>query len=446
MANYMDLSAVGGDLKNVYGSFQWLLPEDALCQQLWGFSAGDSVGNAYVEALQVTSSWSLTFCGSDGSVQDNVDGVASTVVQASVKPYLTVLEDKISYSSFDRAPDSGKKAFLSMSTFVGKNLAMQMRRCLEISMLTGQQGWATLDSYSPSGTGSVVISAASLRPGILAFLQGALVDVIRPGSPNQIIADGATANPSGGIKISQVDIDNRTLTFDALPYIGSSAATPAAGDILFLHGAAGKSTGNAATNVAYQEMVGLRMQASATSGTVFGLDKSQYLAIRGNNVTTLGAISAGALLKCATKAINRGFQGRMVAFLSPLSWSELNSRVISQQMFDQSYSVAKASEGSDAIEIRGQGVVLEVHAHPMQADGEALFLPKDDVKRVGSAYENSGPDGDTDLSFMIPGSNLRFIDPIPGKTAVRVQCRSDQQVYLAKPAFSVLATGVTHAA
>ena len=114
-------------------------------------------------------------------------------------------------------------------------------------------------------------------------------------------------------------------------------------------------------------------------------------------------------------------------------------------MFDSSYKTSNADLGTDAIVLRGQGVKVECYPSSFQADGEFMLLPKENIKRIGSAYENSGGEnGDTDISFMIPGAAQRFIQPIPGVTAVKVECRSDQAIYLQKPAFAVLATGVTY--
>lgn len=440
---YVDPLDLAGFLKPVFGELQWLLPEGVVLQKLFKFSKGDAVGNNFQEPVQVVTSWGVTFCGSDGGVVTLNESIPSKTVSASVTPFLTVLNDKVSYSMFDRGAEAGKKAFMATGAYIGKNLSMQLRRLLEMSMMCGQDGFGTLASYSSSGTGSVVLTAASARIGILSMLEGAALDVIRT---TNVIADGSTASNSTGIKVLSVDIATLTVTFAALPFCGSSAATPAAGDILFLHGAAGPTTGNAATAVSFMEMVGLRKQISATTGTVFGINKATYQAYRGNVVTTFGPVSSGSILSAAATAINRGFQGTFCCILSPSAWSVLNSRNIGQQVFDSSYKSSKAELGTDAIVLKGQGVTVECYPSSFQADGELMLLPKENIKRIGSAYENSGggDNGDTDISFLIPGSQARFIDPVPGVTAVKVECRSDQAIYLQKPAFAVLATGVTY--
>jgi len=439
---YVDPLDLAGFLKPVFGELQWLLPEGVVLQKLFKFSKGDAVGANFQEPVQVVTSWGVTFCGSDGGVVTLNESIPSKTVNATVTPFLTVLNDKVSYGMFDRGAEAGKKAFMATGAYIGKNLSMQLRRLLEMSMMCGQDGFATVSTYSSAGTGSVVVTAASARIGILSMLEGAALDVVRG---TNVIADGSTASNSTGIKVLSVDIETLTITFAALPFIGSNAATPAADDVLFLHGAAGPTAGGVATAVSFQEMIGLKKQISATTGLVFGVNKALYQAYRGNVVLSIGPISAGSILAAAAKAINRGFQGRLCCVLSPTAWSVLNSRNIGAQVFDSSYKTSNADLGTDAIVLRGQGVVVECYPSAYQADGELMLLPKENIKRIGSAYENSGGEnGDTDISFMIPGAAQRFIQPIPGVTAVKVECRSDQAIYLQKPAFAVIGTGITY--
>ncbi len=440
---YTDPADLAGMLKPVFGELQWLLPDDVLCQKLFPFNTANAVGKDFEEPVQVQTSWGVTYAGSAADVVALTDSVPSKTVNAVVTPFLTILGDKVSYGQFDRGDGGGKKSFMATGAYIGKNLAMQIRRLLEISILTGQSGIMEIESYATNvvATGRALVTAASLRTGILALLEGAKLDIL-DAAVTTTIANGA-AGDSAGIKVLAVDIDARTIDFTAVPTLDGSATpvVPAAGQIFFVHGAniSVSATGN------YMEMVGLRKQVGATTGTIFGINKATYMAYRGNTVTSAGPISAGLLTKCASKAINRGFQGEMVALLSPLSWGELNSRNIAQQVFDQSYKPSKAEEGTDAIVVRGNGVTIKVYSHAMMADGEFLLLPKDSIKRIGSSYENSTEEnGGTDISFMIPGTSQKFVQPIPGYNAVKVECRSDQAVYLQKPAWSVLATGVTH--
>ena len=439
--NPIDVADLAGFLKPVFGELQMLIPEEALCQRLWPFSGANMVGDHFEEPVLTKPTWSVTYCGSDGSTATLVDALPANTQKASVYPFLTVLRTQVSYSLFDRSAEAGKKAFMSMGAFAGKELTMQLRRLTEISMLCGQDSIFAVESYDGTSTEEkTTITAASLRPGILAMLEGAqVVFFTSTGLTRRAIATSGgaaltVALPSGGSG-SIVDVDNRTFKIDGAP-----SSDPQAGDLVYIRTSNNSDAGTAD----FKEMVGLRKQASATSGTVLGLDKAAYTQWRGNTASSVGPMNAGNLLTVVTKGINRGLQGRAVAILSPKRWNALNSQIISSQVFDQSYKPSKASEGVDSIEVRGQGVVVECYPHSYQSDGEVLVVPKEYVKRVGSAMEGSGGEGgDRDISFAIPGSTAKYLQPIVGKTAVEMQCRTDQQIYCPRPAWMVLGTGVT---
>lgn len=445
-AAYTDPTTLDGILKPIFGELQWLLPFDCLVQRNTPFAKADAVGKDFEEPLQVRTSWGVTFAGSAGDVVALIDSLPSKTVPATVKPFLTILGDKISYSMFDRGADAGKKSFIATGAFTAKNLTQQIRRVLEMSMLCGQDGFGIVESYSTSvvATGRIVVTAASLRTGILAFLEGAKLD-ISDLATTTLIADGA-AGDAAGIGVLAVDIDNRRIDLTAVPTLGGSA-TPivlAATQTLFIHGA----NPSVAATAGYMEMVGMQKQISATTGTIFGVNKATYQATRGNVASSVGAISAGALTTGAAKAINRGFQGELWGYVSPLTWGELNARNIAQRVFDSSYKKGEAQVGTDALKVTGNGVTIDVRSHSMMSDSTYMLIPKDGPKRIGSAYENSGiEDGEevsTDISFMVPGTQDRFVQPVPGFTAVKVECRSDQAIYLPKPAHCVLGTGITH--
>lgn len=447
MSVYTAPADLDGVLKPIFGELQWLLPYDCLIQRNTPFAVAEAVGKDFEEPLQVRSSWGVTFAGSAGDVVALNDASPSKTVPATVKPFLTILGDKISYGMYDRGgPGAGKKAFIATSAYTAKNLTQQLRRVLEMSMLCGQDGFGIIESYSTGvvATGRIVVTAATLRTGILAFLEGANLDV-SDAATTTLIADGQ-AGAGAGIGVLAVDIDNRRIDLTAVPTLAASG-TPivlAAGQTLFIHGA--NPSVSATAN--YMEMVGMQKQIQATTGTIFGINKATYQATRGNVVSSVGAISAGALTTGAAKAINRGFQGEAWCYVSPLTWGDLNARNIAQRVFDSSYKKGEAQVGTDALKVTANGVTLDVRSHSMMSDSTYMIIPKDGPKRIGSAYENSGMDGaedvNTDISFMIPGTQEKFVQPVPGFTAVKVECRSDQAIYLPKPAHCVLGTGITH--
>ncbi len=421
-------TTLSGFLKPIFGDLQWLLPPEAQLQKEIKFTEGDSVGLYFAETVLVRPTWSITYGGSSGDAYDLVDALPAKTQQAQITPFSAVLRTQYSYQIYDQAPDGDlKKSFMGTGKFSAKELAMQMRRLIEISIICGQEGFGIVSAYN-SGTTTTTFTDASFRPGIVSILEGAYVDVFQ--------TNLTTARSLGNL-ISAVNVDNKTVTFST----AAVTADPQATDVFFIRSAnAGSGT--------YNEMVGLRKQAGAVTGTVFNIDKATYSQWRGNTASSIGPFTAGALLQAATKAINRGFQGRALAILSPKAWAVLNSRIVSQQVFDQSYAPTQQSEGVDKILVRGNGVILECISHAYMAEGECLIVPKDYVKRIGALMENSKVDADgmggRDVSFTIPGSPYEFIFPVLGKTAVELQCRTSQAVYCQRPAWMVLGTGITY--
>jgi hypothetical protein len=412
-------SQLVGVLKPIFGRLVTVLPDVAILQKLIGpLSALEKTGDSYWQPVQMRAPGSITFAGSAG------DGVTlaaphnSVTALAKVVPYSLILRDRISYAMLDRAGEGGKQAFISMSEYVGKSLTAQARRVLEMGILCGQSGLGTVSSYN---TDTVTLSAASVRMGVLAMLEGQKVDVYQ--------SDLATLRTScSNLYVTAVDLDAQTITLAKwVDATGASTAvpdgTPAATDVIFLAG-----------SVAGGEQMGLKKQVSATTGTVFNIDKAKYSAWRGNNITGAGMAGAGLLLNGVRRAIERGLQGEVLAVMSPKFWAVLNSNVIAKRLFDDSYSASKAEEGSDEITFRGNGVVIRCISHPFQADGEVLILPKDGLSRIGSV----------DLSFKIPNSPQEYMQPIPDTNTVEYQCRSDSQVFLEMPSHAVAISGVTY--
>ena len=442
-SNPTDISDLPGLLKPVFGELQFLLPEESLVQKLFSFKAGDSVGKYFQEPIEVRAPWSISWCGNSGDSATFADALPSKTQDVQVTPYLVVLRNQVSYGVFDRAPkDAASKAFMAAGAYFGKSMATQLRRNLELSMLCGQDGFGVVESADDSAD-TITIDAASFRPGWVSILEGAQV-CLR-------VVNSTTTLRALTLTVSAVNVETRTLSFSGTPNL----STVQGGDTLFLLTSAGD--GVSSTTLVYNEMVGLRKQVSEQTATVFNVAKSTYSAFRGNVVTSVGAMSPGALLNIVTKAVNRGFQGKAIALLSPKAWNVLNNRIVSQQIFNQQSPdpAVSAKLGTDSIEVKAMGVTLEVVPHPYQAEGEILVLPKDYVKRIGSSYaaisgDTTGVTGaakkevDIDITFAIPAAPLLYILPIVGSSTVELQCRSDQQVYLQRPAWSVLGTGVTY--
>lgn len=429
-----NISDLAGFLKPVFGSLQNLIPETAILQEKVKFDVANKVGKYFQEPLVVRTSWGVTFLGTDGTGagggSDLVPAIPSKTASLEVTPTMIVLRDQSNYTLMDRSPGdaSSKQAFMSDASLIAETLTVQMRNIIEIGCLCGQTGVFTVASYN-GGTDVCTITAASLRPGFLSTLEAATVDFFE--TDLTTLRTDATAG-AALLSVSAVDVEAGTFSLAVAP-----DTDPQPGDVVFIHGA------NAGSG-SFQEMVGLRKQISDTTSTIFGIPKPSYSLYRGNVVNSVGPMTAGALLGLAAKAANRGFIGQMIAVMSPKAYESLNSRLISQQVFDSSYSETKQAMGSAKIQIDAQnGIKIEPVAHPFQAAAEVMLLPVEYLKRIGSAYENSTPDNAKDITFEVPGSDYQYLSKVQDKAAVEMQIRTDQQIIDTRPAWSVLGLGVT---
>lgn len=387
-----------------------LLPESAILQRRFPFSDEARLGDSYQVPLLLKNPQGVTLAGSAGDVVTLNSPLNSKTENAKILSFETVWRDQASYGFLDRAMEQGQGSFVKAITFLGQNLASQARNLNEAALLWGQMGIATV-----SGLASQVITVTddSFAPGILALLEGAVIDVYQ--------ADLSTSRQLG-LVVTGVDLDAKTITVTG---VTTGIVNT---DVVFIKGGCAGS-GN------FNEMVGLWKQCSATTGSIFGIAKQTYSAYRGSVMTSVGPLTAGKLLTGAAKAVARGFQGKLIAIMSPKSYAVLNANSMAQRMFDGSYSTAKATNGTDALEYKSNGVTVEPLAHPMMHEGKVLVVPEEYVKRGGAK----------DVSFAIPGTSDQFLLPVQGSNAVELQCSLDQFIFAERPSWTVAMSGITYA-
>lgn len=432
--NPTDVSDLVGFLKPIFGDLQMVIPEEAQLQEMFDFDPR-STGKYFSEPVQVIPQWGVTYAGTSGDSVSLNDALPMKTQEAQVTPASVFLRDQLSMILIARAGQaSGNKrqAFEAAGKFSGMSLAKHFRRLIEISMICGQSGIMTVLSWDDTGVGgTITVDPATLRPGILSFLEGAKLDFYQSnGTTPRDASDNAT-----GLAVDAVNVDAGTIHILTEP-----TTDPAAGDIIFIHGS------QVAAGGTYNEMVGLRKQIQAQTGVVFNIDKALYSQWRGNVVTSVGMMSQGVLTNAVSRMINRGFQGTAVAVLSPKQWAVLNQKVTSQQIFDSSYSKSLLRLGTNGLEMSQNGVTVEIVSSAYQADGEFFVLPKEYVKRIGTNYSDDSTGQfdkkGRDISFARPLTS-DYVYEVPGTTAVELMVQTDQQVYLQRPAWSVLCTGVT---
>lgn len=421
-ASSLTVTQASGLLKPVFGKLETLLSDGALLQKKYKLAEDvPLVGDRFEQPVLLRPPQGHSYAGSGGNVSDVNDPRAGKTEPAKVTPFLYLLTDWVSYSLFDRAKQGGQQAFVSAAEFQARALTLSARNNLEIQLLHGREGIGTVNAAISSHV--ITLTTASLSPGILSQLEGALIDVFQ--------SDLSTKRALNLI-VSAVDVDAGTVTvIDAGMTGAHSAAEDDSGvtstDVLFFAGA----LSNGGT---FNEMYGIGKQLSASTGTYFNIDKASYNLWRASTMTSVGEFTPTTLVTAATKAMNRGFAaGKLLAIMAPRAWGVLNSALMVNEMWTDGKATMKRT-GAGEIEVQVGAISIECMAHPFQKQGQCYVIPEQWFKRIGSV----------DLTFKVPGRDDEYLEPIQGKTGCQMQCRADFQGFVEKPAWAVHVSGITY--
>ena len=80
----------------------------------------------------------------------------------------------LGYVAASRAALGGQKAFMDATKFLVANMLRSMAKKLEIEMLYGQMGYATVDSATGA---AITITTAEWAPGIWAGAEGMPIEI-----------------------------------------------------------------------------------------------------------------------------------------------------------------------------------------------------------------------------------------------------------------------------
>lgn len=408
-------STLNGMFKVVYADkLHELVPDYAILQELVEFVGADKeTGNYYAQPVVLTQENGFTYIGEDtsgttaASLNDTVAGASK---EAQVYGSQLVLRSQLSYGALSRASKQGNKAFKRVSAWKVEDMNNSMRKRLEIAMLYGQVGLATLTSCT---SGVCLVTDATWAGGIWSGMEGAVLEAWTG------ITSSETQH-NGDLVISAIDHSAKTIT------VTGTSSSVTTGDVLYFKGAR--------TASAFKEMAGLYKILSNT-GTLFNISATTYSLWKGTQATSVGQLTFAKLQDALAKAVNKGLMGKVLCLVSPKAWTVLNSDQAALRSFDSSYSKTQFENGAEALTFYGPNGKIEIRSHPFMKDGEFMALPIDNLIRVGSA----------DVTFGVPGMDEEFFQFVPTKAAVELQCYTDQAIFLEKPAQAVLGTGLTYA-
>ena len=409
------VSTLNGLFKTVYAdTLIDAVPDYAILQKRVAFNNDDKLGAYYAQPINLSQECGFTYNGEAGGVALLSDAVAGQMKEAQVKGSELILRGQLTYKAMAQAASGGKAAFKKATAWKVVDMNNSMRKRLEIAMLYGQIGVATV--LSTAAADVVSLTPASWAGGIWAGAENCYVDVFTA---------AVAANRLLNAKVSVVNSDNQTLTI-----AGATAGSVAVTDVIFFKGAVLA----AGVTPTFNEMAGLQKIITNT-GTLFNIDASLFSLWKGTSDTSFGQPSFARFQTSIAKAVNKGLMEKVLLLVSPKCFGVLNSDQAALRMYDGSYKESGANQGFESLKFHCTNGPCEIVSHPMVKDGDAFILPEESLTRIGSL----------DLSFGLPGTEDQFVQFINGKNVYEVQCMADQAIFVERPAHAVYISGITYA-
>lgn len=387
-----------------------LIPDNVKLMKMVDFVSKDRQGgNLYHAPVILNMEHGVTYGSSDEDFFNLNSPVAGGTKDAQVKGSPVMLRSVLGYTAASRAAINGA-AFMDATKFLVANMLRSMSKRLEISMLYGADGLATVASVSGA---DITITTAEWAPGIWAGAERMPIEIRDSSS----IAFPASGSSRGEGVVRSVNMDTRVITLEAaIPGV-------VAGDVIWAKGAYGN------------EFIGVRRILRQSSGTLFNIDTATYSLFRGN-VYGAGStdLSLTKLNLALARAVEKGLDEKVVCLINPRTWAHLLSDQASLRMYDSSYSRQQLENGSQALKFFSQNGEIQIEPSIYVKEGDAFLLAINDWERVGSS----------DLSFRLPGQGEDFFLHRPDSTGLELRLWSDQAIFCRAPGRSVYINAIVN--
>ena len=390
--------------ENYEDKIEDLIPDGVKVLNMIKFMPKDKQpGNLYHQPVILGLEHGVTFASSDEDAFNLNAPIAGVIKDAQVRGYPMVLRSVLGYTAASRAAQGGKQAFMDATKYLVSNMLRSVTKKLEIEMLYGQLGYATV----ASNVGPLLqITASEWAPGIWAGAEGMPVEIRS--------VSGAVSR--GQYLVQTVSLANLTVTLNADP----SPLT--AGDVIWHKGAYGN------------EFPGIHFILQNT-GTIFNINAGVYNLFAGNNYPAGGAaLSFNKLNLAAARGVEKGQDGKLVAMVNPRAWSNMMNDQAALRRYDGSYSKEKAEMGSKSILFHSQNGEIEIQPSIYIKQGYAFLLNVEDWMRVGSQ----------DVSFKRPGQGEEFFRDLENAAGYELRLYTDQAVFCMAPGRSTFISGIVN--
>lgn len=401
------VGTLNGLFKETYADkLQELIPDGVkLLNKIKFMTKGKQPGNLYHQPVILGMEHGVTFASSDEDAFNLNPPVAGQIKDAQIKGNPLIMRSLLGYVAASRAAQGGQQAFMDATKFLVANMLRSMAKKLEIEMLYGQMGYATVASNAGA---AVTITTAEWAPGIWAGAEGMPIE----------IRDTTGATSKGEFVVSSVNMDTRVVTLTASPGVLVS------GDVIWHKGAYGN------------EFPGIHKILTQSTGTLFNIDVAAYNLWRGNTFgASSAALSFNKLQLAASRAVEKGLDGRLLALVNPRAWANMLNDQAALRKYDSSYSAAKAENGSKSILFHSQNGDIEIEPSIYVKEGYAYLLSLEDWFRVGSQ----------DMSFKRPGQDTEFFRDLENSAAYELRLYTDQAVFCVAPGRQVLINAIVNA-
>lgn len=398
-----NMQTLNGFFKELYADkVKNLIPEGLKVHNRVKFLQGDKLGNFYHFPVILGAEHGFTHAGQQDGAFNLIESVAGQVKDATAQGYQTVLRSSLSYSALSRATSAGKAAFENATKFVVGNMVNSYGKRQEVLSMYGQSGLGTIASTA----GNVItVTTADWAAGIWSGMKS---------MPMEIRSSAGTLR--GICNIQNIDMNGRTLTVDALP--PGSVAT----DVLWYR----TQYGNATPGI--HDII-------SNTGTLFGIDASQYELWSGNSYGAGSAALSFAKIQAAiARAVEKGLDSKVEVLVNPRTWANLLTEQAALRMYDSSYSRSKSENGSESICFYGQNGEVEIIPSIYVKEGNAYVAPLDEYFYVGS----------TPMTFQLPGLQDQFIRQLENSAGFELRLFSDQILACRSPGHSTIITGISN--
>lgn len=413
-----------GYFRDLYGDQVKVIPDIAKFQKAIKFvEASKQNGGDYVNNVILTQEHGVSYLASDAGLAGLNDRVPMVTGKASIKGSNLIIRSGISYEDAERA-SSDKKAFASLVPMIVENMTESISKRLEISLIYGQSDLGVCSAAAKSGTTSVLTFGAGEWSGIWAGAEQARVAVKQGGTVY------------GPFKIVAVDFTNKTIKLDETTDTNGAdgAATGGIDDIagksgcaLYFYGSIVKADGT------FRDMMGLDTILT-TSGSLFGINNTNYALWKGNAVPVSGRLTFAKLLSALNVPVMKGLQEKLMVFVPVATWQNLNSDQAALRRYDGSYSKENAEMGSKNIKFIGQSGEIEIVAHPFLKESEAFAIPVDKYRRVGAC----------EVTFKTPGKGDDIFLNLENNFGFEIRCLTNQALFPRLVSTSVKIYGFTN--